>query len=86
MNKSQETQREVQGVDREIVSALIDSGAINFEAIGQTVAKFGAASAFLDDYEIRWCGSDIRTWKWPRGPRLEELGALVEVIRQIPGR
>ena len=64
------TLRRVHSLDQEILETLISTRAVNFEAIGQTVAKVGASSVFADDGWIRWCGSDLRIHRWP-GPRLE---------------
>lgn len=73
----------VRDLDHEIGNQLIELGAINFEAVGATIAKFGAASAFEDDGWIRWCGSDFRIFKWPRPWGLEELESLRETIQQV---
>ncbi len=73
-------------LDREIASAIIDSKAINFDALGQVVAKFGSKSLLMDDDGwIRWCGSDMRLYRWPR-PRLgiEEIDILRDIAR--PGQ
>ena len=51
--------RGVNNLDHEILSTLIDTKAINFEAIGQTIGAVGAKSVFQDDGWIRWCGSDL---------------------------
>ena len=78
--------RELSGVDREIVSTLLETGAVNFEAIGSTIARVGANSVMMeDDGWIRWCGSDLRTWRWPRHSFvLEDLVVLREIISQMP--
>ncbi len=76
--------REVASVDREIVSTLIETGAVNFEAIGQTIAKVGPKAAFLDDGWERFCGSDMRVYRWPRlRPGLEELATLHALAVQV---
>jgi hypothetical protein len=75
--------RELNEVDREFVDALISSGAINFEAIGQTIAQLGSKSLYLEDYELRWCGSDLRIYKWPR-PGQFELGGLIRTLQENP--
>jgi hypothetical protein len=75
-------------VDREIVDTLLETGAVNFEAIGRTIAAVGSKSVLMeDDGWIRFCGSDLRTYKWPR-PRLdlEELVVLRDIVRQLPSK
>jgi hypothetical protein len=73
-------------LDRELVAELIDSGAVNFEAIGAAVAKFGPSAA-LDGWGDDWfCGTMrlfIRLYRLPGplGP-LGDLGALREEIGQ----
>lgn len=73
----------VSDLDREIGNHLLELGAINFEAVGSTIAKFGPASAFEDDGWIRWCGSDMRIFRWPRPWGLEELETLRDAITQV---
>jgi hypothetical protein len=75
-------------IDREIVGTLIETKAVNFEALGQAIATFGPRSVMMDDDGwIRWCGNDLRIYKWPR-PRLglEELVALRDIVRELPRR
>jgi hypothetical protein len=81
-----EVVREVNAVDRQIVSTLIETGAINFEAIGKTIAKVGGASVMLDDGWERWCGSDLRVYRWPRRFGLEDLQILRDVAREVGAR
>lgn len=72
-------------LDREIVNTLIETKAINFEALGKAIATFGASSVLMDDDGwIRWCGNDLRIYRWPR-PRfgLEELVVLRDIVREI---
>jgi hypothetical protein len=72
-------------LDREIVSALLETKAVNFEALGKAIASVGPASVLMDDDGwIRWCGSDLRIYRWPR-PRLglEELTVLRDIVREI---
>jgi hypothetical protein len=82
----QERQAELSGVDREIVSTLIETGAIDFEAIGQTIAKVGPRSVMIDDGWERFCGSDLSIYRWPRRFGLEELGALRDIAQQMQQR
>jgi hypothetical protein len=73
--------------DQGIVKALLDTKAINFEAVGRVVASVGPASLLLDDDGwIRWCGSDLRIYRWPRRFELEELVTLRDIVRSLPGR
>ena len=73
-------------LDRQVVAELIDSGAVNFEAIGAAVAKFGPSAA-LDGWGDDWfCGTMrlfIRIYRLPGplGP-LGDIGALREEIGQ----
>jgi len=74
--------------DREIITALIDSKAINFEALGRTIASVGAKAALMDDDGwIRFCGNDMRIFRWPR-PHLglEDIGILRDIVRGPVGR
>jgi hypothetical protein len=78
---------ELTGVDREIVNTLLDTKAVDFQALGQAIAAFGPRSVLMDDDGwIRFCGNDLRIFRWPR-PRLglEELVVLRELARDIPG-
>jgi hypothetical protein len=77
---------ELHPIDKQIVSTLIDTGAINFEAIGKTIAKVGAGSVMLDDGWERWCGSDLRVYRWPRRFGLEDLQVLRDVAREVGQR
>jgi hypothetical protein len=77
----------VHDVDRQIIESLLETKAINFEAIGRTIASVGSASVFLDDGWERWCGSDLRIYKWPRrGFDLEDLRVLGDIARGKLGR
>ena len=71
--------RSVNDIDRKILDSLIETGGVNFEAIGKTVGQLGRESVFFDYGWIRWCGSDIRIYRWP-GPRLE-LENLLDIRR-----
>ena len=73
--------------DEAIVKALLDNKAINFEALGKVVASVGPSTiTMVDDGWIRWCGSDLRIYKWPRPWGLEELATLRDIIRELPQR
>jgi hypothetical protein len=77
--------RELSAGDREIVSTLLETGAVNFEALGKTLATVGPKSVLMeDDGWIRWCGSDLRLYRWPRHFGLEELVVLRDIIRELP--
>ena len=78
---------EIHSMDKKIVETLLATKAINFEGIGQTIAKVGAESLLLDDGFERWCGSDLRIYRWPRGKLgLEELEILKGIARGGLGR
>ena len=76
--------RGINAVDKEIVETLISTQAVNFEAIGKTIASVGSKAVFVDDGWIRWCGSDLRIYRWP-GPRLdlERLSTIRDMINGI---
>ena len=65
-------------LEQEIVNALVDSNAVNFDAIGSIIAKYGARaaktgtslSAVIDKHSIIACG-------WP-GPEVGGIAALGE--------
>jgi hypothetical protein len=72
--------------DQEIVKALLETKAINFEALGKVIAAVGPSSiAMEDDGWIRWCGNDMRIYRWPRRRLgLEELVVLRDIVRELP--
>jgi hypothetical protein len=80
--------RELNKIDREIASTLIDTGAVNFEALGKTIASVGPNAVLMDDDGwIRFCGSDMRIFRWPRQRLvLEDLLVLREMIGQLSQR
>jgi hypothetical protein len=41
----------------EVVKALLDAKAVDFQAIGAVVAKYGATAAMTLDYEDVFCGT-----------------------------
>lgn len=75
--------RKVNELDQRILTSLIETGGVNFEAIGKTIAQVGSESVFVDDGWIRWCGSDLRIYRWP-GPRFD-LENLVDIRRIVGG-
>jgi hypothetical protein len=76
----------INDIDRQIASALIETKAINFDAVGKVVSQFGPSSMLMDgDGWIRWCGSDLRIYRWPRQRwGLEEIEVLRDMIRMGP--
>lgn len=44
--------------ERDIVKTLIETKAVDFEAIGRTVAQFGPTAALDYDYEPVFCGTN----------------------------
>ena len=77
--------------DREFVQTLLDSKAVNFDAIGAAIAKFGPSIALTADGEDNFCWTMRRFIIFYRRPdpfttRLEELAALrAEVGPEIQG-
>jgi len=79
---------ELNDVDREIASTLIDTGAVNFDALGKTIATIGPKAVLMDDDGwIRWCGSDMRIFRWPRQHLvLEDLVVLRGMMGELSQR
>jgi hypothetical protein len=59
----------------DVVKALLDAKAVNFEAIGTVVAKYGASAVTSLDYEDVFCGTMRR---YIRVYRIQEVGSEVE--------
>jgi hypothetical protein len=60
------------GREREIVTALVETKAVDFEAIGKVLAKFGPTMALDMDYEDGFCGTMryfTRVYTGPFPPR-----------------
>lgn len=72
-------------VDRQILDTIVKTKVVDFEALGKMVTAVGPASAALDDDGwIRFCGSDMRIYKWPRGNLdLEEIASLANLARNL---
>lgn len=67
-------------MDRQIVQTLLDTKAVDFEAIGAAVAKFGPTVALEGDGDDNFCWTMryfVRLFVLP-GPltRMDDLGAL----------
>ena len=66
---------------QEVVQALLESKAVDFEAIGSTLARMGPALAASDEPWESFCLT-MRMFVWtyrfpgPRGPILDDLAAL----------
>jgi hypothetical protein len=87
MEKSESEQaQQVQAVDREILTTLIQTGAVNFEAIGKTIAAMGPRSVMLDDGWERFCGTSIQIYRWRRPYALGELESLRSMIANVVNR
>jgi hypothetical protein len=77
--------------EREIVKALLDSDAVNFEAIGATLARYGPTAVLNLDYEEGFCGTMrgyVRVFRLVdvRAPQIEDLVALrQEVSGEVRG-
>jgi hypothetical protein len=78
--------QEINAVDKQIVTTLLETGAINFEAIGRTIGKIGASSVMVEDGWERFCASDMRIYKWPKRFGLEDLQVLRDVAREVGQR
>jgi hypothetical protein len=75
--------------ERQIVTALIDSKAVNFEALGQALAEHGPTATLYLDGEDWFCGTMrrfIRIFRLPDPlPPLEGLAELQAVEREMQG-
>lgn|SRR5262249_6281410 len=76
--------------ERQIVTALIESQAVNFEALGAALAKYGANATLQLDGEDWFCGTMrrfIRVYRLADNvlPALETLAELRAVSRDIQG-
>jgi hypothetical protein len=74
--------------DRAILAELRQSNAIDFEAVGAALAKFGTSEfADIDDDGFRFCGTMMRyTVLFKFGPGLgpvSETGGLEEVAAEL---
>ena len=65
---------------KEITKRVIESKAVNFDALGQAVAELGPQLAMMDDPWENFCGTMryfIRVFRLPPiGPRIPELDRL----------
>ena len=78
------------GIDREIVNTLLETNAVNFDAIGSALAKFGPRAAVSFEGEDIFCLTMkvfLRVFRpipyrtsFPIGGEFEELGKLRESI------
>jgi hypothetical protein len=72
------------GREREIVETLVQTKAVNFEAIGQALAKYGPTMALELDYEEGFCGTmRFFVWSYLRPPIFNDGDP--EVIGEIVG-
>ena len=88
MTRPPQGSSEIAAMDRRILDTIVKTKVVDFESLGKMVTAVGPGSAALeDDGWIRWCGSDLRIYKWPR-PRLdlEELAILRNLVKDIPQR
>lgn len=74
-NKSKNTSNEV-------VRALLDTKAVNFEAIGAAVAKYGASATVSLDFEDVFCGTMRR---FIRVYRIVDPGTPVDDLPTLQG-
>jgi hypothetical protein len=75
--------------EREIVTTLLDSAAVNFEAIGTALAKHGPSAVVALDGEEVFCGSMrryVRVYRLAgeQAP-LEDLAKLREIGTELGG-
>ena len=66
---------------QDVVKRFLDAKAVDFGAIGKAVSELGPSAALADDPWDIFCGTMRRFVRvyvldGPRGPVLEELGAL----------
>lgn len=65
---------------KDITKTLIENKVVNFDALGETIAKLGPQLAMLDDPWENFCGTMryyIRVFRLPPiGPRIPELDRL----------
>jgi hypothetical protein len=75
--------------EREIVTTLIDSKAINFEAIGNVLAKHGPTLPFVLDGEEGFCGTMrnfVRVFRLNNPvEQVEDLGSLRGISGELQG-
>lgn len=75
--------------EQEIVKALIETKAVDFQSMGTAIAKFGAAAAVSLDYEDVFCGTMrrfIRVFRLRDDiASLEGLAELQKVSREVGG-
>jgi hypothetical protein len=71
------------GREREVAEALVETKAVDFEAIGQVLARYGPTLALEVDFEEGFCGTMRHlVWMWRRPPGLGS-GGPPEVIGQM---
>ena len=88
MSPDADRRHDLSDMDREIVNTLLETEAVNFEALGKAIATFGPRSVLMDDDGwIRWCGSDLRIYRWPRLQlELEEIVVLKDIVGELRQR
>jgi hypothetical protein len=75
---------------QEVVEQLLESGAINFDAIGSSIAKLGPGLVVSDEPWESFCLT-MRIFLWvyrfpgPRGPVFGDLGALRDQASELQG-
>jgi len=81
------------GEEQEIYSTLLDTGAVNFEAIGSALARFGPKAAIDLDGDDVFCLTMKRflhlfrlPYRLPGGPLdVEQLAGLRDLGRELRG-
>jgi hypothetical protein len=75
------------GNDREVVAALIETKAIDFEAVGGALASFGPTLALDGDLEDFFCGTMryfvrvFRPWPTAVNPNVGDFSGLNAELR-----
>jgi hypothetical protein len=73
--------------NNDVVKALLDAKAVNFESIGAVVAKYGANAVVSLDYEDVFCGTMrrfVHLFRVPTtGTPVEDLPSLSNVSSQL---
>jgi hypothetical protein len=68
------------GREREVVAALVETKAVDFEAIGKALATFGPTMALDMDFEDGFCGTMrtfVRVFRPWTGGTIDEVGQAV---------
>jgi hypothetical protein len=71
----------------EILSAVKESGIINFDQVGKLISKVGPSlfdsGLAAADYVVTAVNSVLRVWSWDTMPNLGEITELKEMIGEV---